>query len=77
MERNAASDARAELASRLGELERVLSERQRPEGAEAVAPVRIACRHGCGWTSEAASEAQARRAERAHVGHRHKEESRR
>jgi hypothetical protein len=71
-ERNAEADAKAALAARLKELEAELRKR-RAEPAQAVAAVRIPCRFGCGWMSAALPEARARRAERAHVGHRHKE----
>lgn len=72
-ERNAQADARAALAKRLAELEAELRERrERSRAADVEARVRIPCRAGCGWISKALPEAKARRAERAHVGHRHK-----
>ena len=84
-ERNAQLDENRRLLRRLAELEEeprvpALVAHSGPEpaqgsnGARPPAPlVAVPCRHGCGWTSEPMPEPRARRAERAHVGHHHKD----
>jgi len=85
-ERNAQLDENRRLLRRLAELEEeprvpALVAHSGPEpaqgsnGARPPAPlVAVPCRHGCGWTSEPMPEPRARRAERAHVGHHHKDQ---
>jgi len=85
-ERNAQLDENRRLLRRLAELEEeprvpALVAHSGPEpaqgsnGARPPAPlVSVPCRHGCGWTSEPMPEPRARRAERAHVGHHHKDQ---
>ena len=87
-ERNAQLDENRRLLRRLAELEEELrfpdlaahsgpEPAQGSNGARPPAPapfVAVPCRHGCGWASEPMPEPRARRAERAHVGHHHKDQ---